>query len=88
MWRFENHCLLIFAFRQFSCRKSEHLEDFIVRNVHQFEGTFGVLLFLYSILLSKVILLYVYIITYYNFATVRSAHNVDAPARIYMVLHE
>lgn len=41
------------ALRQFSCRKSEHLEDFIIRNIHQFEGTFGVLLFLYSILLSK-----------------------------------
>ncbi|XP_046848708.1 ubiquitin carboxyl-terminal hydrolase MINDY-3-like isoform X2 [Xenia sp. Carnegie-2017] len=39
--------------RQFSCCKSEHLENFITRNIHQFEGTFGVLLFLYSILLSK-----------------------------------
>ena len=45
---------LIIWFRQFSCRKLENLEDFITKNIHQFEGTFGVLLFLYSILLSKV----------------------------------
>lgn len=44
----------VFLFRQFSCRKQEHLEDFVIKNIHQFEGTFGVLLFLYSILLSKV----------------------------------